>query len=546
MRSEQLVRLVRAHHSWIVIGIVLVAFVLRLPLLTGSLWMDEAAQALESSRPLNQQLQIRDDFQPPLLHLVTHFALQASTAEWWLRWWGAVLPALLSIWLLLDLAIILLRANSKSNQTKHFELVPYLTGYLAAVWLATNSFHVFFSQELRPYSLAAWWAVLSWWLIVKQRPGWQLALASLAGLYSTYLYPFVLIGQSFYLLVWKRSAWKQHLIAGGLIVAGFLPWLPSFLGQLQAGQQLRTDLPGWDQVVSFSQLKVLPLVLGKFFFGVEELDLTATWLVKASMVLILLGIIGLQVIRQIFTAATSAQRNQAQALIRLLISWGVVPLLVAWIVSFWVPVIQPKRVLWLWPLGALVISWLVIQGWQLRNSLGRAATTVFAAYWLTLNIVGLTAYYTTPKLQRENWRKLQAQIADQYSPGSAVAVFAFPAPFASWQWYDQGTFDTISTGYLGSQSLEYTHQQLNQVSEYRFVLVFDYLRTLTDPNNAILTSLESMGFKGVGVIDTPNIGFVRIYTRPDALLSHTQLLPNQVLPAPSKPNHEVAVRKFRP
>ena len=197
MRSEHLVRFVRAYHSWIVVGIVLLALVLRLPLLSGSLWMDEAAQALESIRPLNQQLQIRDDFQPPLLHLLTHFALQISTSEWWLRWWGAVLPALLSIWLLPDLVVTLLRSGSPSNQKKQLELMPYLTGYLAALWLATNSFHIFFSQELRPYSLAAWWAVLSWWLILKQRPGWQLALASLAGLYSTYLYPFVLIGQAF-------------------------------------------------------------------------------------------------------------------------------------------------------------------------------------------------------------------------------------------------------------------------------------------------------------------------------------------------------------
>lgn len=521
MRSESLVRFVRGHHSLIVMGIVLLAFALRLPLLTSSLWMDEAAQTLESIRPLNQQLQIRDDFQPPLLHLLTHFALQISTSEWWLRWWGAVVPALLSIWLLPDLIITLLCTDSKSNQKKHLELVPYLTGYLAALWLATNSFHVFFSQELRPYSLAAWWAVLSWWLILKQRPGWQLALASLAGLYSTYLYPFVLIGQTFYLLVWQRSAWKRHLIAGGLVIVGFLPWLPSFLGQLEAGQQLRTDLPGWDQVVSFSQLKVLPLVAGKFFFGVQELDLTLPWFFKAGFLLVFITILTGAVIRELKTTTTTLLPRQATAIFKLLISWGVVPLVVAWIVSFWVPVIQPKRVLWLWPLVALAISWLVAQAWLLRSLVSRSFATIFAAYWFTLNLVGLTAYYTTPKLQREDWRGLQHQITSQYSPGSAIMIFAFPAPFASWQWYDQNQFNSISTGYLGSQPLEFTHQQLNQVSEYRFVLVFDYLRTLTDPHDTILTTLESMGFRGVGVIDTPNIGFVRIYARPDALLGQT-------------------------
>lgn len=521
MRSDHFVRFVRAHHSWLVIGIVLLALVVRLPLLAGSLWMDEAAQALESIRPLNQQLQIRDDFQPPLLHLLTHFALQVSTAEWWLRWWGAVLPALLSIWLLPDLVINLLRPTSKQPQNSSPSLILYLTGYLAALWLATNSFHIFFSQELRPYSLAAWWAVLSWWLIIKHRSGWQLALVSLAGLYSTYLYPFVLIGQTVYLVAWQRHAIKHHLLAGGLVVAGFLPWLPSFLGQLQAGQQLRTDLPGWDQVVSFSQLKVLPLVLGKFFFGVQELDLTPTWLIKAGALVVLIAVLKVMVFRNNLVGGLKSHRQPAIALLKLLISWGVVPLLVAWIVSFWVPVIQPKRVLWLWPLGAILISWLIVQGWQVRSSLARGAATILFAYWFALNLVGLNAYYTTPKLQREDWRGLQHQITNQYSPGSAVLIFAFPAPFASWQWYDQAQFHSISTGYLGAQPIEFTHQQLNQVSDYRFVLVFDYLRTLTDPNNSILTSLESMGFKGVGVIDMPNIGFVRIYARPDALLGQT-------------------------
>ena len=50
--------------------ILLLAVMLRIPHLSGSFWLDEAAQALEIVRPLSQQLQIIDDFQPPLLHLI--------------------------------------------------------------------------------------------------------------------------------------------------------------------------------------------------------------------------------------------------------------------------------------------------------------------------------------------------------------------------------------------------------------------------------------------------------------------------------------------
>jgi len=78
--------------------ILLVALVLRLPLLTGSFWLDEAAQALESIRPLAQQTDITGDFQPPLFHYLIHFAVQASRAEWWLRLWGSLIPGIITVW----------------------------------------------------------------------------------------------------------------------------------------------------------------------------------------------------------------------------------------------------------------------------------------------------------------------------------------------------------------------------------------------------------------------------------------------------------------
>ena len=72
--------------------ILLLALILRLPHLNDSFWLDEAAQVLESLRPLNQQLQIKDDFQPPLLHLITFLSLKVAQSEWWLHLTGALLP----------------------------------------------------------------------------------------------------------------------------------------------------------------------------------------------------------------------------------------------------------------------------------------------------------------------------------------------------------------------------------------------------------------------------------------------------------------------
>ena len=85
------------HRQSLLLLILGLAFLLRLPHLNGSFWLDEAAQALESARPAHEQFQIADDFQPPLLHLLTFIALRLGKSEAWLRLIGAVLPSLLTI-----------------------------------------------------------------------------------------------------------------------------------------------------------------------------------------------------------------------------------------------------------------------------------------------------------------------------------------------------------------------------------------------------------------------------------------------------------------
>jgi hypothetical protein len=63
--------------------ILLLALILRLPLLNGSFWLDEAAQFLESARPLTEQLHIADDFQPPLMHLLTFLSIRIGNFFVW-------------------------------------------------------------------------------------------------------------------------------------------------------------------------------------------------------------------------------------------------------------------------------------------------------------------------------------------------------------------------------------------------------------------------------------------------------------------------------
>jgi uncharacterized membrane protein len=462
---------------WIVL---VVAFLLRLPLLNGSFWLDEAAQALESVRPFSEQLKIAADFQPPLLHYLVHFATQVTTNEWWLRLWGALIPGLVTIW-----ATYLLGKQFFSEKV----------GLISALLLTTSSFHIFYSQELRPYSLPAMWAILSTLLLFKKKfVWWQFALVSLLGLYSSYLYAFFLLPQLYF--VWRmKFGWQQVLkitVATGVF---FAPWLPSMLEQIKVGQALRLEIPSWESVVSTPQLKALALVPLKFLFGVLNVEPNLFFIVTA----LILFAVGAYTWRK-------WQPKQAE-LIKLLILF-ITPIATSWLVSFVIPVVQPKRLLFLLPLFYLLATGHL----AVKINLAKLAW-LLPILLLLLNLWSTFQYWTQPNLQRENWRGLKEAIMAKFSVDQTLVVFSFNEAFAPWRWYYPDQVPTLTTGKRQIDQVADLTGQLRTMTDYQYVLVFDYLRDLTDPDDKLIPAVESFGFTGRGVLDYPGIGLVRIYSQ---------------------------------
>jgi hypothetical protein len=136
------------------------------------------------------------------------------------------------------------------------------------------------------------------------------------------------------------------------------------------------------------------------------------------------------------------------------------------------------------------------------------------------------AYFTNAQYQREDWRGLNQQISNEFSPEETILIFSFPEAFSPWVWYDNHTYPTLSTGQLHISQVPDLHNLLKSVVEYEYVLVFDYLRDLTDPTDQLGATLRSIGYQEAGVLDYANIGFVRIYTRPESLLSENVTEPS--------------------
>lgn len=486
----------RGWSFWLWLGCLgAVTLVLRLPLLAGSFWLDEAAQALEVVRPWSQQLAIAADFQPPLFHLLLHVWQYGGHQEWWLR--------LVSVWsgILSTLVFAALAWRWLGRRAS----------FMVGIWLATSSLMVFYSQELRPYMLAVAWASLALWAYwqllwppsqntsqprTAPRAALQLyILANLAGALTSYVYLFFMLAQAVSALWVSRRAFGQ--IVRALSVSGlfWLAWLPGLLEQLAASRALRLAVPGWEAVVSLSQLKAVPVTLAKFWLGIVPVDWSwhdAILVILTCTYVFYIGIKHWQSINE------SAKRGLLVSL-----SLGVVTILASWLFSFWTPVITPKRVLFLLPLMYLVSA-------QVSTRFTRGGWVVFLVI-LGLNVWGLGRYWTEPALQRENWRAAVAAIEARYRPDNTVVVFGFDAPFAPWAWYQRENLPTQSTGFAPLATLSDAFVALEPVSQYENVVLFDYLLDLSDPQHYLSQVLEAKGYTALEVLDYPQLGFIRLY-----------------------------------
>lgn len=563
--------------------VLLIALLLRMPFLSESFWLDEAAQALEVTRPWHQQLMIARDFQPPLLHILLHAAQYLGTSEWWLRTIGALIPGLISIGFAM---LVIKRAHS------------FLISFWIGLLLATSSLHIFFSQELRPYALPAAIASISWWLLQKiideytqtskvpVKQAISFGIVTTLGLYSSYMYPFLILGQLFYLAVlmnWhqrtqnivsKKTATillnvcthlgKVIFIPAIIVFIAGIPWLPFFWEQLQVGSQLRADLPGWEYVVSTPQWKAIALIPGKFIFGVMSLQpVSVLTLIAMSCLVVLFAFFSSifafptylryalkhsmwfapfiriwPILKQVFLYITQSvttlrifPKSNQHAFV-LALAWFLIPFTTSWLISWFVPVIGPKRLLFAMPGFYLFI---LIASSMITQVIARLSLPIKVAQYffnkviifgiiLVINIATISMYWTNPLYQRENWRDLHAEISASFNQADTVLIFGFTGPFSPWAWYEQvhsvsPYFDTISTGYL---TLEANQQELpnrlKKVTEYQYVLVFDYLRDLTDPSDSITLQLNSLGLQETQVIDYPNIGFIRVFSTQTARL----------------------------
>lgn len=417
------------------------------------------------------------DFHPPLFSLLTYFWAKLGESESFLR----LLPV---SWGMATVYLIYLISKSLFNQK---------IALLAGLFLAISPYHIFYSQEMRMYSLLAFLGTLSIYFLLKRN--WLLyGLSVLLLLYTHYASVFLLVAQVIWILFYEKDSIKIFLVSLFFAFLFYLPWLPQFWHQLEAGENLLKILPGWEQVASLSAFKALPLTLVKFSLGRTTFENEFLYVGIALFLFLVLGIIFFNFFRKL-------DKDKI-----FLLNWFLTPLLLAIIVSFFVPLYQPFRLLF------TIVPFLLILATDLALKEKKWQIVIMGSILLA-NFYGLFMYWTNPRFQRENWRGA-VQLIESQNYADSVALFEFSAPFAPYQWYNQGKIEAQGVLPGLRATPEIVGEEMKRVTSGKDqIFLFQYLQGLTDPQKLVENWLTSHGYYQTKTYDFSGVGFVYNYSK---------------------------------
>ncbi len=454
-----------------------ISILLRLVNINQSLWLDESASTLISRLSLEVILtRNTGDFMPSLFYFLLHFWMLVWASEVWMR----LLPLLFgvgSIFLVYSIGKILF---SKS------------IGLLSAFLLALSPFHIYYSIEIRPYSLVIFLVLLSTYFLLKNNFV-RYALTAVFLPHTLYTAVFIFLAHGLYIGIYEKKQIK-HWIASMLIVGiFFIPWLPVFVKQLDSGHDLVTALPGWGSTASSPIIKALPLILAKFTLGRVTIDNKIMY----GIVFLYTSILALFLL---FTGR-KRQKNQIEKTLILFI----VPIVGATLFSFYLPVIAPQRVIYALPFFLILMS----AGLHYFKPRLRLFLTIC---FLLPSMYGLLQYYINPRFQREQWREATAFVEAHADKDTGV-VFAFPEPFGPYLWYRKQ--ENLGRGF--AKGLVVSDSDIDDLDQYakqkNRIFFFQYLTELTDPKGKIASNLQRSDFSLKQTYDFSGVGFIYEYQK---------------------------------
>lgn len=460
---------------------------MRIPSLNQSFWLDEAAQAVLSNKPIFS-VHYASDFQPPLFYIFSHFwiqlgALLGTRAEWFLR-----LPSLF-----FSIASIFLLFKFVEK------IFSRRAAVIASLFLAVSPFNIYYAQEFRMYSLLTLVLLCSWIFLWHKK--WLLyALSILIGIFTHYFAFVAIISQCVFIITTRRKDLKNFLLVLGAGLSPFILWVPVFIQQVRTSQQLIHAWPGWSALSNVGFLKFPGLVLAKFTVGMispqNKLFYAA---VVAGFGLILL-----------IAAAGFVKKKLYKKPEGILVICAVgLPLVISWIGGIFISASSPWRIQFVLPFFyiGLAVGLIQFKSTHIKRYL---AVGGFAFVMLT-HLFFSSTYVFEQKYHREDWRAA-VNYSDSLVHNNDLALTEYIGPWAPMEWYSTkftNYHGSSSTPVISEQSVEEGIGTLIKSAQKPFtVVLYTYLFELSDSQNVVSSYLLSHGyvlasekdFRGVGII----------------------------------------------
>ena len=452
--------------------VLLLSLVLRLVVINQSLWLDEAIGAI-AARDFSYEGIVtnfmKSDNHPPLYYILIKFWTTIfGYSEVSLRM-PSVLFGIGTVYLVYKLA----------GKNKNL-------GILSAILLATSPLHIYYSQEARMYSMAAFFATSAIYFLVRQK--WVFFSSSILVLAFTDYMPWFMfpVFPIYGFVKHKSKAWFVSLLISFVpLFIGFLLWVPIFIIQYWKGRWLLTALPAWRELAGGANLKQLVLVWTKFVLGRLSFlnKLTYYLVVSLASIPFVIALINAWIVRK---------------KVFLTWLWLILPLVLGFLFSASTPAFTYFRYIYVLPAFYILLA---------ANSKKSIIFLIFL-----INFVGLSVYYLNPRQQREDWRGAVNFVETRIQEGEIV-LFHNPEPFAPYRWYAQKPVAFGATNSISASREETLSKTKDLMSGRDAVYLFEYLKTLEDPQNFVGRALIEEGLEKVAKFDFSGVGFVEYWKR---------------------------------
>lgn len=408
-RTAEIMRPTRRHWPELLCWLgVLLGFGLRLARLGAqSLWYDETVSAYLASQELPQLIRhTAGDIHPPGYYVLLHWwSRLAGDSEYALAFFSAVFGTLI-------VALSCRLAGKWLGRAGR----PW-----AALVAATSAFQVWYSQEVRMYTLAAALGLVSlytawaWLACPERRHAWLLPtlgylLSAVVGLYVLYYYAFLLVVLNLlavgYLLrrqqLARLLAWLAVQLAVLLL---YLPWLP-----IAWRQVLHPPVPPWRGALSL--LTIAREAWTALAFG-QSVQFEQVW-----PLLIAVGLIfGLGLT---YAWRRSRLQRAGPGSAGWLVSHTFGPLALICLVSVVVPLYHVRYLFIYAPAFYILLAGGLT--WLAQRARWLAAAGLLV--WLSGSAFSIFELHTNPLYVADDLRAAVQFIADRWRPGDAVVINA--------------------------------------------------------------------------------------------------------------------------